>query len=82
VFSFNSHEPLISRKPRSPPPAATTSAPTEILQAGNGQRLLNSRVDQLIQTMAAFSAQTGLTWDQAIDQRPTDVQTILAASWR
>ncbi|HSB73539.1 MAG TPA: peroxidase family protein [Candidatus Methylomirabilis sp.] len=57
------------------------AAQTEVLQAGSGQQLLSSQVDQLIQTMAAFSAQTGLTWDQAIDQRPTEVQAILAASW-
>ena len=54
---------------------------TETIQAGNGQTLLSTQVDQLIQAMAGFTAQTGLTWDQAIDQRPQDVQTVLAASW-
>lgn len=48
--------------------------------AGNGQTLLSTQVDQLIQAMASFSLQTGLTWDQAIDQRPQDVQTVLAAN--
>jgi len=42
--------------------------------------LLNTQVDQLIQAMASFSQQTGLTWDQAIDQRPQDVQAVLAAN--
>jgi Ca2+-binding RTX toxin-like protein len=55
---------------------------TEIIQAGNGQTLLSTKVDQLIQAMAGFTAQTGLTWDRAIDQRPQDVQTVLAASWQ
>ncbi|WP_455378084.1 putative Ig domain-containing protein [Petrachloros mirabilis] len=55
---------------------------TETIQAGNGQVLLSTNVDQLIQAMASFSKQTGLTWDQAIDQRPQEVQTILAASWQ
>jgi Ca2+-binding RTX toxin-like protein len=59
-----------------------TAAQAEILRAGTGEQLLNAQVDQLIQAMAAFSAQTGLTWDQAIDQRPEDVETILAASWQ
>jgi Ca2+-binding RTX toxin-like protein len=59
---------------------ATTNQ-VEDLQAGNGQHLLNTEVDQLIQAMASFSQQTGLTWDQAIDQRPQEVQTVLAASW-
>jgi len=54
----------------------------ETIQAGNGQTLLNTQVDQLIQAMASFSQESGLTWDQAIDQRPQDVQTVLAASWQ
>jgi len=61
-----------------------TSPPTnqiEDLQAGNGQHLSNTQVNQLLQAMASFSQQTGLTWDQAIDQRPQDVQTVLAGSW-
>jgi Ca2+-binding RTX toxin-like protein len=58
-----------------------TTNQIEDLQAGNGQHLLNTQVNQLIQAMASFSQQTGLTWDQAIDQRPQQVQTILAASW-
>jgi Ca2+-binding RTX toxin-like protein len=60
--------------------AATNQA--ETIQAGNGQTLLSTQVDQLIQAMAGFTSQTGLTWDQAIDQRPQNVQTVLAASWQ
>jgi Ca2+-binding RTX toxin-like protein len=54
----------------------------ETIQAANGQILLGTQVDQLIQAMASFSQQSGLTWDQAIDQRPQEVQGVLAASWR
>ena len=54
----------------------------ETIQAGNGQTLLSAQVDQLIQAMAGFTQQTGLTWDQAIDQQPQDVQAVLAASWQ
>jgi Haemolysin-type calcium binding protein related domain len=60
---------------------ASSSNRTETLQAGNGLTLLSGQVDQLIQAMASFSQQTGLSWDQGIDQRPQDVQTVLAASW-
>ena len=60
----------------------STSNQVEIIQAGDGEVLLNTQVDQLIQAMAGFTAQTGLTWDQAIDQRPQEVQTVLAASWQ
>jgi Ca2+-binding RTX toxin-like protein len=56
---------------------------TETIQAGNGQTLLSTQVDQLIQAMAQFSAANGgITWDLAIDQQPAQVQTILAASWQ
>ena len=48
--------------------SAPTMAQVETIQAGNGQTLLSTQVDQLIQAMAGFTAQTGLTWDQAIDQ--------------
>jgi Ca2+-binding RTX toxin-like protein len=61
---------------------AGTTNRTETIQTGNGQTLLSTQVDQLIQAMASFSAQSGLTWDQAIDQRPQDVQTVLAGSWQ
>jgi Ca2+-binding RTX toxin-like protein len=61
---------------------AGTTNRTETIQAGNGQTLLSTQVDQLIQAMAGFTQQTGLTWDQGIDQRPQDVQAILAASWQ
>lgn len=53
----------------------------ETVQAGNGQQLLNTQVNQLIQAMAGFTQQTGLSWDQALAQRPQDVQQILAANW-
>lgn len=59
-----------------------TTNQTETVQAGDGQTLLSTQVDQLIQAMAGFTAQTGLTWDQGIDQQPAQVQTILAASWQ
>jgi hypothetical protein len=58
------------------------SAQVEVLQAGDGSRLLNAQVDQLIQAMASYSAGSGLTWEQAIAQHPEDVQAILAAHWQ
>jgi Ca2+-binding RTX toxin-like protein len=60
--------------------SAGTTNHVETIQAGNGQTLLDTQVDQLIQAMAAFTQQSGLTWDQAIEQRPHDVQTVLAAN--
>ena len=55
---------------------------TEVIQNGEGSRLLSNQVDLLIQAMASYTAGTGLTWDQAIDQRPQDVETVLAGYWQ
>jgi Ca2+-binding RTX toxin-like protein len=59
-----------------------TAYQTEVIQAGDGSKLLNNQVDQLIQAMASYTASTGLTWDQAIDQRPQEVQAVLAGYWQ
>jgi hypothetical protein len=39
-------------------------------------------VPQLIQAIAGLSVQTGLSWEQAIQQRPDQAPTIPAESWR
>ena len=43
--------------------------------------MLNTQVDLLIQAMAALSTNTGLTWSQLIQQKPNDVQGVLAQYW-
>jgi Ca2+-binding RTX toxin-like protein len=60
---------------------------TETIQAGNGEVLLSTQVDQLIQAMAQFTTDTGLSWEGAIEsggtpQQQTQFQGILAASWQ
>jgi hypothetical protein len=62
-------------------------AQVETIQAGNGQTLQNTQVDQLIQAMATFTQQTGLSWDNAsigggTAQQQTQFQGIIAASWQ
>src|SRR3990172_1789067 len=55
---------------------------TEVFTAADGRHLLNTQVAQLIQAMSTFCANNGLAnWDQAITNRPQDVQTILAQYW-
>jgi Ca2+-binding RTX toxin-like protein len=53
----------------------------EEFRASDGMTLANTQVEQLIQAMAAFTQQNGITWDQAIEDRPQDVQNILLQSW-
>jgi Ca2+-binding RTX toxin-like protein len=56
---------------------------TEVFQASDGSRLLNTQVDQLIQAMASFCTDHGgITWSQAIQQEPTGVQQVLTSHWQ
>jgi len=55
---------------------------TEVIQASDGNRLLSTQVDGLIQAMASYTSSTGLAWDQAIVNRPQEVQTVLAGFWQ
>jgi Ca2+-binding RTX toxin-like protein len=60
-----------------------TSRQTEVFQAADGRSLLHTQVEQLIQAMATFSANHGgISWSQAIQERPDDVQAVLAAHWQ
>jgi len=59
----------------------------ETIQAGNGGVLLSTQVDVLIQAMAAFTDQTGLSWDAAASgsgtaQQQTDFQNIIVVNWQ
>ncbi|MNH50190.1 Bifunctional hemolysin/adenylate cyclase precursor [compost metagenome] len=54
----------------------------ETLQASDGSTLMNTQVTQLIQAMASFSSDNnGMSWSQALQDRPGDVQAILAQHW-
>jgi Ca2+-binding RTX toxin-like protein len=60
-----------------------TANQTEVFQAQDGRTLLHTQVNQLIQAMATFSAShSGISWDQAIQHLPNEVQTVLAAHWQ
>jgi Ca2+-binding RTX toxin-like protein len=53
----------------------------EQVQAGE-RGLAASQVDVLIQAMATYSSESGLTWAQAITERPAEVEAVLAAHWQ
>jgi|GEM_PF-2038581 len=60
----------------------STSYQVEGFEASDGSRLVASSVNLLIQAMAEFSAENGgMSWTEAIQQKPTDVQQILAQYW-
>ena len=55
----------------------------ETIQAGNGQTLVSTQVNQLIDAMASFTSNNnGMAWDQGIAAKPEEVQAVLAASWQ
>lgn len=55
---------------------------TEEFVTSDNRHILNTRVDQLIQAMAVFSANNGgMSWNQAIHDRPQDVQQVLVQYW-
>ncbi len=58
-----------------------SSNQVETIQAG-GQTLLSSQVNQLIETMAGFSSDNGMTWDQGLAAKPDEVGAVVAASWQ
>jgi hypothetical protein len=56
----------------------------ESIQAGDGRVLLNSQVNQLIEAMARFTATSGVSWDQALNNPGLvpAVQSIVTANWQ
>jgi Ca2+-binding RTX toxin-like protein len=60
---------------------------TETIQAGNGDTLSSTQVNQLIQAMAQFTTDTGLSWDAASGGagdpgQQAQFQGIIAANWQ
>ncbi|MBI5213214.1 MAG: hypothetical protein HY957_07575, partial [Nitrospirae bacterium] len=50
-------------------------------RSSNGKQLDDRKVEQLIQAMATFGADNGMSWSDAIQQKPQEVQTVLAQYW-
>ena len=62
---------------------ASTSNQIEIFETADGSTISNGQLEQLIQAMATFSAENGgITWEQALQESPDEVQAILAANWQ
>jgi Ca2+-binding RTX toxin-like protein len=63
---------------------AGAASQIETIQAANGEVLLSTQVERLIQAMATFSATSGASWDQALDNPGLlpAVQNIIAANWQ
>ena len=55
---------------------------SEIYRDSERNTQMNTQVDIRIQVMATFSADTGLNWSDTAQQRPEDVEIIIAAAWQ
>ncbi|MGX1902700.1 calcium-binding protein, partial [Thermolongibacillus altinsuensis] len=58
-----------------------TAYQVDVFKSSDGSQLLNTQVNQLIQAMASYTQDNGITWSQAIEERPDEVTTILAQYW-
>ena len=54
----------------------------ETIEVTGGAYLQSTQIDQLIQAMASFSTNNnGMSWSQALQDRPQDVQSVLSQYW-
>lgn len=58
------------------------NAVLDSIETSGNRQLLGSQVDQLIQAMAIFTTQTGLTWEQAAQQNNQQYTEILATHYQ
>lgn len=54
----------------------------ERFESADGDYITHTQIDQLIQAMASFStSNNGMSWSQALQDRPQDVQAVLSQYW-
>jgi len=60
-----------------------TNTQVETIEAGDGSVLLNTQVESLVQAMASFVTDNGLTtWDEAVNQYQADTLTLVSTYWQ
>ena len=53
----------------------------ETFKSANGSVITHTQVDSLIQAMSSFQKDAGMTWEQAVINQPTQVQSIIQQYW-
>ncbi len=53
----------------------------EEFKAADGSTLMNTQVSQLIQAMASFTTSSGMSWEQAVEDKNQDAQNLLSQFW-
>jgi len=60
---------------------AESGVSIEAFRTSNGATLVGDDVNRLIDSMASFSASSGLDWSEAVAQQPEEVRVLLAGYW-
>ena len=53
----------------------------ETFKSSNGSAIAHTQVESLIQAMSSFQKDSGMTWEQAVINQPTQVQSIIQQYW-
>lgn len=53
----------------------------ETFESASGSTITHTQIEQLIHAMSSFTTDTGMSWSQALRERPSDVQSIIAQYW-
>ena len=53
----------------------------ETFESASGSTITHAQIEQLIHAMSSFTTDTGMSWSQALRERPSDVQSIIAQYW-
>ena len=53
----------------------------ETFKSANGSVITHTQVESLIQAMSSFQKDTGMAWEQAVINQPTQVQSIVQQYW-
>ena len=53
----------------------------ETVEDASGNTISSTQVEQLIQAMASWSSNNGMSWSQALSSNPQDVQSIVSQYW-
>lgn len=53
----------------------------ETFKASDGSTITSTQIEQLIQAMASFSTDNGMTWSQALDNQSSTAQSLISQYW-
>ena len=53
----------------------------ETFKSTDGNVITHTQIESLIQTMASFQNDTGMTWEQALSEQPSQVRSIVQEYW-